>query len=434
MRWTRSVRGRLVAGMLIVFSLGVGNVVIYLLDLDRDLREHVFNEQIAVILASIDLAPDGSNLDQLPHRFSQSDWRFSLFDGTSHLVGTSPKGFPPLPFQPPGSAPLDQRQPMTARALGNDRVLVLARNYWEECEELCQIFRDRMRGSSLLIAALAVVSLISMLLLIGWMLRSVERAAELGKLIGVEHPDRRIPLHELPSEIVPLAASANEALDRLATAYQSERRFTADAAHELRTPLTVLSLRLQKAKQEGVMDWPSLTEDLQQMQRLVGQLLALAKADSSPTNAMAVSTIHLARLMREIVADILPLYDDLDRTIDVQFDEAIVMSAPPLLISQALRNLLENALYHGHGNVLLTVSRPEPRQCTIDVEDEGPGPDPLCFEDMFDRFRKGEQSRGGSGLGLSIVRQIMRNLGGKVELVEAEKFRIRLSLPCFPIQ
>ncbi len=111
-----------------------------------------------------------------------------------------------------------------------------------------QIFRERLTGSSILIAALAVVSIGSIFLLARWMLLSVRRAAALAATISLEHPNRRILLDGLPSEIVPLAKSANEALDRLADAYAMERRFTADASHELRTPLAVLNLRLQKAR------------------------------------------------------------------------------------------------------------------------------------------------------------------------------------------
>jgi two-component system sensor histidine kinase QseC len=412
--------------MMIVFALGIGNVVIYLLDLDRDLREHVFREQVAIILATVPLSPDGNNLSLLPHRFSQSDWRYSLYGAGGDLVASSPPRSTPLPFIPAGHSDLDLRQPVIAEEVGPERVLVMSRNDWDECEELCQIFRERLASSTLLLSGLACISLLSMYLLAGWMLRSVQRAAELGSSIGVRHPDRRIPLDELPTEIVPLARSANEAMDRLATAYHAERRFTSDAAHELRTPLAVLSLRLQKARQDGVVEWDVLDRDMLQMKRLVDQLLALARADAE---AMPSDTGHtnLSRVIRETVADIMPLYEAAGRRLSVDLqDEVYLATGEPA--RHVLRNLLENALNHGRGKVKVRLLH-GPRGTYVDVADEGPTRDPDDFEEMFQRFRKGRQSESGSGLGLAIVRRTMENIGGSARILLAENFTVRLTFP-----
>lgn len=413
--------------MMTVFALGIGNVVIYLLDLDRDLREHVFREQVAIILATVPLSPDGSNLGLLPHRFSQSDWRYSLYGTSGDMVATSPRGSSPLPFIPAGSSDLDLRQPMMAEQVGPDRVLVMTRNDWDECEELCQIFRERLASSTLLLLGLACVSLLSMYLLAGWMLRSVQRAAELGSSIGVRHPDRRIPLDELPTEIVPLARSANEALDRLATAYHAERRFTSDAAHELRTPLAVLGLRLQKARQAGTVEWEVLDRDMLGMKRLVDQLLALARADAE---AMPVDTghSHLSRVIRETVADILPLYEAAGRILSVDLQDEVYLTTGAEPARHVLRNVLENAFHHGRGAVEVTL-RHGPIGIYVDVADEGPPRDPDDFEEMFQRFRKGRQSEGGSGLGLAIVRRTMENIGGGARILPAGRFTVRLTFP-----
>ncbi|WP_430252371.1 sensor histidine kinase [Neorhizobium sp. DAR64860/K0K1] len=413
--------------MLIVFALGIGNVVIYLLDLDRDLREHVFREQVAIILATVPLSDDGRNLGLLPHRFSQSDWRYSLYRAEGELVATSPPGLPPLPFVPAGGSDLELRQPVMAEEVGPDRVLVMSRNDWDECEELCQIFRERLASSTLLLSGLACISLVSMYLLAGWMLRSVQRAAELGSLIGVRHPDRRIPLEELPTEIVPLARSANEAMDRLATAYHAERRFTSDAAHELRTPLAVLGLRLQKARQEGAVEWDVLDRDMLQMKRLVDQLLALARADSE---AMPSDTGHsrLSRVIRETVADILPLYEAAGRSIQVELEDEVYFKTGAEPARHVLRNILENALYHGSGAVTVRLLH-GPSGTYVDVADEGPPRDPNEFEEMFQRFRKGRQSESGSGLGLAIVRRTMENIGGSACILSAQNFTVRLTFP-----
>src|SRR3546814_18082385 len=87
----------------------------------------------------------------------------------------------------------------------------------------------------------------------------------------------RLTADGLPGEIRPLVDAVNGALDRLADAYAAERRLTADAAHELRTPLAVLSLRLQRARLDGAIDWPAIEREMARMGRLVGQTLALAR-------------------------------------------------------------------------------------------------------------------------------------------------------------
>lgn len=141
---------------------------------------------------------------------------------------------------------------------------------------LCQIFRERVATPAIVAMVLGAASVISILMLVRWMLGSVHRAADLTFTIGVEHPERRIPLEDLPKEIRPLASSANQALDRLTETYLVERRFTADAAHALRTPLTVLDLRIQKAIAEKNPDWTAISKDMGQIRHLVDQLLALA--------------------------------------------------------------------------------------------------------------------------------------------------------------
>src|SRR6185437_13273187 len=98
-----------------------------------------------------------------------------------------------------------------------------------------------------------------------WSLRPVTRASREAATVGPADLDTRISIHGLPREIRPLVDAVNGALDRLAAAYSAERQMTADAAHELRTPLSVLSLRLQRARHSGTMDWPAIERDLAQM-------------------------------------------------------------------------------------------------------------------------------------------------------------------------
>src|SRR5690606_16936010 len=171
--------------------------------------------------------------------------------------------------------------------------------------------------------------------------------------IGPHEPGRRIPLEKLPREVVPLAKAANDGLERLSKAYEYEQRIVADAAHELRTPLTVLSLRLQKCRREGQADWPAIEADVAQACKFVNQLLLLARADQGKAWAGSeTGRAHLPRMVREAVAGLLPLFEDCGRTVEASIDDTEVwVRGDPDTLREAVRNVLENALFHGRGVV-----------------------------------------------------------------------------------
>jgi len=424
-----SLRGRLMLVMAIVFSLGVGNVVIYLLDLDNEVRAHVLQEQIDTLLAARPQGADGSFIDTLPLRFSESDWRYALYDPEGRLMGTRPADQPPLPFMRPAAETDYAKTASEARALPNGQILVIRRNDWSDCEELCQIFRERLAGSAALIVVLAAISLLSMLLFANWILTSIKRATVLAATIGRDNPDQRIPLEGLPKEILPLAAAANTAFDRLAEAYVMEKRFTADAAHELRTPLTVLDLRIQKARLTNTPDWGAITGDMIQMRRLIDQLLDLARADRDDSPGPDHFPIPLARAVRQAAADIHPAYEARGRHLDMDLEEGLHLRDGSNQLRQAMRNLLENALNHGQGIVHVQLAASAESQAQIIISDEGPAVSVQEGEKFFERFSKGRQSRNGSGLGLAIARTIVRNLGGTLTMGSAATFTLVITLP-----
>jgi two-component system sensor histidine kinase QseC len=427
--WVNSLQSRLLIVMIVVFALGVGNVLVYMVDLDDDIKAHVVKEQVDTLLAAVALEPDGSNLADLPRDFSQSSWQYSLYTAGGSLVATAPVTMAALPFKHPDASPTYLNGAKAARKIADDRVLVVRRTDWIVCEELCQIFRERLTGSSILIAVLAVVSIGSIFLLARWMLLSVRRAAALAATISLEHPNRRIPLDGLPSEIVPLAKSANEALDRLADAYAMERRFTADASHELRTPLAVLNLRLQNARNQQAPDWEAISRDMEEMRHVVEQLLALARADGGEEEHPQTPPVSLARIVREAVADIMPAYDSAHRTLSIDVTEGLLVSRGTRELRQALRNLLENAIRHGKGAVTVSLKRRNSDAAVLEVGDEGEAVAPPAAERLFERFHKGVQSSAGAGLGLAIVRRLLRNLGGDARIIDGDRFAVELTVP-----
>jgi two-component system sensor histidine kinase QseC len=276
--------------------------------------------------------------------------------------------------------------------------------------------------SAVVIALVWIVSL--------WSLRPLAQAAREAGEAGPAHPGARISATDLPTEIRPLVASVNAALDRMEAAYDAERRFTANAAHELRTPLSVLSLRLQQAQTSGAADWPGITADLRHMTRLVGQLLDLARKEQAgraePAGGLPV--LNLSRVAREAAAAALPLAEAANRRLAVHLPADLPVRGRADDLRDAVLNLLDNAIKHGTGDIFLSAGR-SGAGLHLDVADAGEGPPAALRELLFERFRKAQASPGGTGLGLAIVREVARGHGGDASFLPTPTCTIRLQLP-----
>lgn len=236
-----------------------------------------------------------------------------------------------------------------------------------------------------------------------------------------------IPTDEVPREIRPLVTSINGMMGRLSLALSTQRRFLADAAHELRTPVTALRLQLQllkRAKDEAgraeAVD--ELEAGIERSQRLIEQLLHVARfgPDGEP---MRREPVDLAALARTVVGALSVKADHHGLDLGATGDAEVVVEGDAGQLTVLLNNLVENALrYTPAGGVVdveaaLTDGRPALR-----VVDTGPGiPEPER-ERVFGRFYRGPQSsdqaseRGGTGLGLDIVRAIANLHGATVSL------------------
>ena len=276
------------------------------------------------------------------------------------------------------------------------------------------------------VVMLALIGLVT-----GWSLRPVLRASEEAAAAGPHNPEGRIATEHLPSELSPLVEAVNQALDRLTLAYEAERRFTADAAHELRTPLAVLTLRLQSARRKpGSLDWLAVECDLAVMRRLIEDLLDLARKEATPTEAVRTpaATLNLSRVIREAAAGIEPLVRKAGRALLIEAPDQLEIAGNASDLRDVVRNLAENALVHGRGQVRIRLTR-DAGQAVLQVGDEGPTIAAAAGEALFERFRKGAASNAGSGLGLSIVRAVVRAHGGRVAFREGDGCTLEVVLP-----
>lgn len=232
---------------------------------------------------------------------------------------------------------------------------------------------------------------------------------------------RSVEAVEAPREVMPLIAALNRLLDRIRTAMERERRFTADAAHELRTPLAAIRANAQVlvgARDAAERDATAadLLASVDRATRMVEQLLALARADR-PLASDQLRDLDLADIAREQLA----LHRQLAVQHGVQLSGALQpapLRGDPALLSVLVRNLLDNAMRYTQpgGSVQLLTANDE-ASALLQVQDNGPGIPESEREQVFDRFHRiaGAASTG-SGLGLSIVRRVAEVHGARVEI------------------
>ncbi len=286
---------------------------------------------------------------------------------------------------------------------------------------------------ALALACFGLPALVLIWLVSSWSLRPLARASSQARAMGPRDIAARISRDGLPAEIVPLVDAVNGALDRMAEAFAAERRFTENAAHELRTPLAVLGLRLQRAKlSDAKPDWPAIEQDIARMNRLVAQMLDLARRENSARAegaGSALPLVNLSRIAREAAAMIVPMAEAQGRAVAIDLPDALMVRGDADDLREALCNVLENAASHGRGTIGLQAGPIEPGgETRLIVSDEGPGLSTELETTAFERFRKGGQSEG-TGLGLSIVREVVRNHGGKVAFLPGSPCRVEIRLP-----
>ena len=246
-----------------------------------------------------------------------------------------------------------------------------------------------------------------------------------------------LPLPAAHDEVRRLGETLNEMLGRLRRSFERERRFVADASHELRTPVAVVKTELEGALHAGgygprVGDaLAAAVEECDRLAQLAEDLLVVARAGEGdlPVRREALVAGPLLEGVRERFAD---RAERQGRRICVEGGDG-QLSADPLRIRQALGNLVDNALRHGDGAIVLG-GHQRPGGVELDVSDEGGGFAPDFAPRAFERFARGDQARtrGGSGLGLAIVRAIAEAHGGRAEIVPGRDATVRLWLPDEP--
>ncbi|MGD8150183.1 sensor histidine kinase [Ornithinimicrobium sp. Y1694] len=211
-----------------------------------------------------------------------------------------------------------------------------------------------------------------------------------------------------------------------ARALVSERSFAADASHQLRSPLAALLLRLEEIAESEDVEVVHSEADIaiSQVERLTGvveELLRRTRAGHASGGALSSVDAVLAGLDEEWS----PAFEEAGRAIELVSERGMIVEASASAVSQVLNTLLENALSHGRGDVLLHAERSGP-SAVFRVGDQGPGIAREMARSIFDRaVTTGE----GTGLGLAVARETAESVGGRLELTELSPPVFALYLP-----
>jgi signal transduction histidine kinase len=348
------------------------------------------------------------------------------FGPRGNVIASQPHGLPPLVGRSDlaearaGRVWLERRLPgrpgeWRVLALPDPRgngVAAVARSLGPRSESL-----DHLRHELIIFLPLALLAAsLGGYALAAGALRPVEILRRRAAAVTAGEPSR-LPVPPSGDEVSRLAVTLNDMLARLHAAFEHERRFVADASHELRTPLALLrteldlALRRPRSREELESALRSAAEETQRLSRLADDLLLIARADQGPL-PMRRELVAADDLLEDAATRFANRADVLGRELRVH-ETGLHAEADPLRVGQALVNLVDNALTHGEGTVELAA---EARNGLVElhVRDEGSGfPDDFRGR-AFDRFSRADEarSRGGSGLGLSIVELVARAHGG----------------------
>ncbi|NWK96346.1 sensor histidine kinase [Sphingobium lactosutens] len=279
---------------------------------------------------------------------------------------------------------------------------------------------------ALLMGEVALVGVAVLLLrpALGWSLRPLAR---LRRSVEARDSSTRpdfspLDAGPLPNELRPLATAFDHLLAQLDKATGGVRRFTADASHQMRTPLSVLKVQVELARRGSSAALDEIADAVQRLERLVTQLLALARAEeggvSPPLEAVdlkEVSSAVIGRLINQAIQA------EVELNLDAEDGESYRVQAHRTLVFEIAANLIDNGIrYNRRGGTVTVILTREAEHVLLTVSDDGPGIAPEHHDRIFERFFRavGPNGADGTGLGLAIVQSAASRMGASVEIAD----------------
>ena len=281
---------------------------------------------------------------------------------------------------------------------------------------------DYRKNSLIISAVLALLGGVATYFISGHALRPIrEFSDKIEKVQAQNLADSRIEENQV-KELNQLSVSYNRMLERLSAAFEIQRQFTANAAHELRTPLALMQVQLDLYHSNGHPDNDAdtvqmikmVTEQNDRLNKMVKTLLDMSELQTVGRD----DEIILDALVDEVLEDLEPLAEGKNIRLIGKCKD-ITMVGSDILIYRLVYNLVENAIKYNHsgGQVTVTADRKE-KHVYLSVEDTGTGIPEELKERVFEPFFRVDKSRsrelGGVGLGLALVREIVRVHDGSI--------------------
>jgi two-component system sensor histidine kinase ArlS len=281
---------------------------------------------------------------------------------------------------------------------------------------------DYRKNSLIISAVLALLGGVVTYFISGHALRPIrEFSDKIEKVQAQNLADSRIEENQV-KELNQLSVSYNRMLERLSDAFEIQRQFTANAAHELRTPLALMQVQLDLYHSNShpgndadtVQMIQMVTEQNDRLSKMVKTLLDMSELQTVGRD----DEIILDALVDEVLEDLEPLAEGKNIRLIGKCKD-ITMVGSDILIYRLVYNLVENAIKYNHsgGQVIVTADRKE-KQVYLSVEDTGAGIPEEFKERVFEPFFRVDKSRsrelGGVGLGLALVREIVRAHDGSI--------------------
>jgi signal transduction histidine kinase len=436
-RWPRSLQLSLALRVAALYIVATVIVIVFLMsrayDTARSLGDQDLMRRANDVARYVSVGANGLPRINLPPKLSEtygptpgSDI-FAMRDARNNIIAAVPQEFanhvatwPPATAEPSrfgirlGAGP-SEYDGLSIRVETNAGAMSVSvgrssANAAAAYSLLRKFIHDTMWAVSVLVLAALAIGILA----IRSGLRSVREVSEMAAAIAPHTMSVRLPDKGLPSEIAPLVSAVNRALDRVEQGFSVQRQFTANAAHELRTPLAIITAALDEM--EGDERLAELKADVARMNRLVEQLLRVARLDAVVLDVSDV--VDLNEVSRGVIASMAPWALTRERTIGFKGSGTPAhIKGNAQAISDALRNLIENAVVHSPAKAEVLVSaHPEG---FVSVTDRGSGVPAADRERIFDRFWRGGGAQfEGAGLGLAIVKEIMKAHGGTVSVAD----------------
>ncbi len=457
--WGRaSVRARTTIIATAAFGLALALASFALVSILRDSLEDRQRSQTRTAVADVaDQLATGMRPTQL--RFTQYELTVQVYDRAGNLISTNTLITDPalqllhsdgthlVPNDNVGPRMVEYESVVTP----DGELTVAVANSLADLESSVDAFTGVLWVATPLLTALVGLAV---WLLVGRALQPVEAMRREVDEISHSTLDRRLAIADSGDEVARLGVTMNMMLDRLEAASETQRRFVSDASHELRSPVASIRTELEVARHDPHVDWTEVSERLlgedERLAELIDDLLTLARLDE--TGITRRETVDVDDLV----------LDEVGRSARVPIEStginAARVSGDRRQLARMLRNLVDNAVRHASTRVLISMAVDDVDEAAgnvagnatgdaagdaanrdasllaLDIHDDGPGVPLSQRERIFDRFARTEtargRDRGGTGLGLAVVRSIATAHGGTVHVDDSPlggaRFAVRM--------